>query len=426
MGFKELPENSAFSAIFFIRISSLFVFGYYLSRVTHLSLTTDSQYNTLACNISSLFDQVLRPVCERYLYNVISVILQPDVALYICHVTTIVYVIEYQKLIMEQFIINFNDIKLSDTAEVGTKFALLGDLANNLGHSVNVPVGFTITVAGFKYFMEYNKLREPLMRLMDNLTNDNLEETGMKARQMLMFAKLPPKLENDIIQAYKSTFNNPVQDVAVRSSASEYYSSGFNGYDTYLNIKGNIALTYAIKCCFASVYSDEALKYRHDHGMKHDIAIAVGIQQMIRSDIAGSGTILTNESQTGAEALFTIRSVWGLGYDKMETITPDEHKVARENDGRIIILKRSLGDKSRIRLYNEPAAGINTTVVKITPPELRVKFILTDEEIFDLARWAYMITSQNNRIDTIKWAKDGNSNKIFILGLESRSAKFSQ
>ena len=100
--------------------------------------------------------------------------------------------------------------------------------------------------------------------------------------------------------------------------------------------------------------------------------------------------------------------------------------MARGNDGRIIIRKRSLGDKSSIRLYNEPAAGVNTTVVKITPPELRVKFILTDEEIFDLARWAYMITSQNNRVDTIKWAKDGNSNKIFILGVESRSAKFSQ
>lgn len=320
---------------------------------------------------------------------------------------------------MEKFIVNLNEAGLSDTAEVGMKFALLGEVVNSV-RDKNMPVadGYIITMTGYRYYLQYNNLLGPLKVLMDNLTDDNLEATGLKARQLLMAAKFPPKLESAFVEAYGNVFNGQLPTVAVRSSVEgDDIANEFAGYESHLNIKGSIALAYAIRCCFASVYSDRAIMHRNQQGLPHDIAIAVGIQQMVRSDIAGSGTIETNGLATRLAKTVNIQSIWGLGTNNNKIYIPDEHIINCENNGACSIIRKVLGDKSSMRVYNEPAAGINTTLSKITPSELRVKFVLDDTEALLLAQWALTIRSCFTNLTFLKWAKDGLSNKLYIIGV---------
>lgn len=318
---------------------------------------------------------------------------------------------------MEEFIVNFNETGLSDAARVGMKIALLGEMLNH-DDNIPIPAGFALTMDSYRYYLQFNKLQEPLRLLMENLTEDNLEATGLKARQMLMTAKFPPKLESAIIDAYRNAFDNPMQEVAVRTSVAGLCGDDeFGGYDSHLNIKGNIALAYAIRCCFASVYSDRAIAQRNLNGLPHDVAVAIGIQQMVRSDLAGSGIAQIDTENHGTDDTVTIQSVWGLGADKGETIIPDEHTISCGKDGTCTVVKKLLGDKSSIRVYNEPAAGINTTTAKITPPELRVKFVLDDAEAIQAAQWAVAIRKHFKNLSAVKWAKDGLSNKLYIVGI---------
>ncbi len=325
---------------------------------------------------------------------------------------------------MENFVKKFSETGINDVAEVGGRNAALGDMFNHLvPKGLRIPDGFAITVTAFKYFMQYNALYEPLRELMEGLDRkgySNLNEIGAKARKLIMEAKCPRKLELEIIDAYTTLFPGKEHEVAVRNSATteDLADADFTGlHGSYLNIKGPIALIYAVKCCFASLYNNRAIKYYDDIGLAHDkVFLSVGIQQMARSDIGSSGVGST--SGPGSPEIIYIAGIWGLGENIIQKIvTPDEFLVAKptvKNKAKVL-LKKILGSKNRMLVYKDVSAGTNSTLNIITPPELREKFVLEDDEIMQLAEWVLILEDYYKKPAFFEWAKDGLNQQFYII-----------
>lgn len=327
---------------------------------------------------------------------------------------------------MKNYIKRFKDTSIDDLAEVGGKNASLGEMYCNLVQKgVAVPDGFAVNVTAFKDFLSYNQLEGKLQQLMEALDKrefTNLQETGTMARALFMNAKFPEGLENTITQAYINFFSKKDQEVAVRSSATaeDLADASFAGqHDSYLNIKGSIALMYAVKCCYASLYTDRAIKYREDKGFKHgEVFLSVGIQQMVRSDLACSGIGFTLEPESGFRNVVHLAGTWGLGeYIVQGLVTPDEFLVFKPSlkKGMDAILQKNLGSKSRMLIYNDNGAGTNSTLDKTTPRELRVQFVLSDKEIQQLAKWALLIEEHYGKPMDFEWAKDGIDEQLYII-----------
>jgi pyruvate,water dikinase len=327
---------------------------------------------------------------------------------------------------MEKYILNFNQIGIKDIGKVGGKNASLGEMYNNLiPQGIRIPDGFAITTTAYKNFINYNNLSAPidhLMKLLDHKDFSNLREIGLKVRKLLLDAKFPLDLQTDISAAYASLSKGNELAVAVRSSATaeDLANASFAGqHDSFLNIKGTMPLIYAVKCCFASLYTDRAIKYRQDKGFEHDkVFLSVGIQQMIRSDLACSGIGFTLEPESGFRDLIHIAGTWGLGETIVQgTVTPDEFLIFKTSlkNNKKAILQKNLGTKTKMLIYNENAAGINSTLLKITPRKWCNKFVLQDSEIEKLARWALIIENHYNKPMDFEWAKDGLNGEIYII-----------
>ncbi len=327
---------------------------------------------------------------------------------------------------MEKFIKKFSETGINDIAHVGGKNASLGEMFNNLvPKGLRIPDGFAVTVAAFRHFIYCNALEAPLKVLMDGLDRkdfSNLDQTGAAARKLIMDAKFPKELELEIIAAYNTLFPRKEQEVAVRSSATaeDLADASFAGqHESYLNIKGPIALIYAIKCCFASLYTNRAIKYREDKGFDHNkVYLSVGIQQMVRSDIGSSGIGFTLEPESGFADVIHLAGTWGLGENIVQGIvTPDEFLVFKPSLRKELkaILQKNLGSKNAMLVYKDVSAGTNSTVNKVTPRELREKFVLADDEVIQLAKWALIIDEHYKKPMDFEWAKDGLDHQLYIL-----------
>ena len=209
--------------------------------------------------------------------------------------------------IMEKFIKKFSEINLTDIAEVGGKNSSLGEMFTQLSSKgINVPDGFATTATAFKYFLEQNQLSEILQQLMEQLDKEeftNLKEIGDKARKIILVATMPENLTEVLINAYKELSGKKNIEVAVRSSATaeDLPQASFAGqHESYLNIKGAEALLIAVQKCFASLYTDRAIKYREDNKFEHQkVLLSVGVQKMVRSDKACAGVGFTLEPESG-------------------------------------------------------------------------------------------------------------------------------
>lgn len=329
---------------------------------------------------------------------------------------------------MEKLILKFSEIGIDDISKVGGKNASLGEMYNNLtSKGLRIPNGFAITTKAYKYFIEYNKLRGPLQELLvklDTVDFTNLAEIGSKARKLILEGRFPLDLETSITTAYNSLSDDKERDfaVAVRSSATaeDLSNASFAGqHDSYLNIKGSVPLIYAVKCCFASLYTDRAVKYRQDKGFDHNkVFLSVGIQQMVRSDLGCSGVGFTLEPESGFRNVVHIAGTWGLGETIVQgTVTPDEFIIFKTSlkNNKKAILQKNLGSKSKILVYNDNAAGTNSTVLKVTPRKYSSSFVLEDSEIEILARWAIIIEDYYQKPMDFEWAKDGLSGELYII-----------
>ncbi|GAA0550569.1 phosphoenolpyruvate synthase [Chitinophaga japonensis] len=327
---------------------------------------------------------------------------------------------------MEPFVRKFTDIRLSDVETVGGKNASLGEMISHLsGDGIRVPDGFATTAYAFWTYLDYNKLWEHLQQLMQQLDrNDfsNLQEIGAAARNLVLRGAIPQVITEEILAAYHALGGTVPAAVAVRSSATaeDMPQASFAGqHESYLNVTGEAALLEAVRRCFASLYTDRAIKYREDNGFEHSkVALSVGVQLMVRADLACSGVGFTLEPESGFRDVVLLSGVWGLGENIVQgAVMPDEFYVFKPTllQGKQAIIQKKLGDKAHTLVYADNANDRESTVNKATPAEKREQFVLSDAEVLQLARWAMAIETHYERPMDIEWAKDGISGELFIL-----------
>lgn len=325
---------------------------------------------------------------------------------------------------MPVYIRSFNTIGLSDIPAVGGKNASLGELISQLSsQGISVPEGYAVTAEAFEDFLTHNHLHKPLQQLMqelDKVNYANLRSVGASARQLILSGRLPRQLQESILDAYRELQSDALLAVAVRSSATaeDLPTASFAGqHESYLNISGEAALLRAVQDCYASLYTDRAIKYREDKGFEHSkVAISVGVQRMVRSDLAGSGVLFTLEPESGFANIVHISSVWGLGENIVQgTVTPDEYWIFKPTllKGYQPIVQRRLGEKAKTMIYGttSEAAVLNID----TPQEKRVQYVLSDKEVKDLAQWGLLIEKHYGKPMDIEWAKDGLTGKLYII-----------
>lgn len=325
---------------------------------------------------------------------------------------------------MPQYILKFNEIGAGDVARVGGKNASLGEMFNQLsGYGIRVPDGFATTSGAFWHFIEYNKLGIQLQEILAALDREgftNLKETGARARGLFLNAIMPADLSGQVMAAYEALCMGTAADVAVRSSATaeDLPEASFAGqHESYLNIQGQAAVVRAVQACYASLFTDRAIKYREDNGFDHTkIALSAGVQRMVRSDKACSGVGFTLEPESGFRDIVHLSGAWGLGENVVQgTVTPDEFFVFKPSlrKQKKAIIQKNLGEKSLMMVYVE---GLEGTIVNLeTPEDMRSRFVLNDAEVTTLANWAVKIEEHYGKPMDFEWAKDGLNGELYIV-----------
>jgi pyruvate, water dikinase len=329
---------------------------------------------------------------------------------------------------MAAFIKNFSEISIHDLALVGGKNASLGEMFSQLTpKGILVPDGFAVTAAAYDAFLKENQLHKPLDDLLGQLdkTNfSNLENIGKQARTLILNAKLPEPVATAIRQAYRDLRGREGADIslAVRSSATaeDLPTASFAGrLESYLNISGEQELLDAVHRCFSSLFTDRAIKYREDQGFGNiAVALSVGVQKMVRSDLAASGVAFTLDPDTGFDKVVIIDSIYGLGENIVQgRSTPDEFVLFKQHlhsDFNPIIQKK-IGDKEWTMTYAEGDPSAETVVNTPTAPDKRDTFSLSDADVIALGRWCAQIEQHYDKPMDIEWAKDGLSGKLYIV-----------
>jgi pyruvate, water dikinase len=330
------------------------------------------------------------------------------------------------------FIKWFQEIGMEDLPLVGGKNASLGEMYRELtAKGIKVPNGFAVTAEAYRYFLSESGLDEVIERLLSDLDSrqlDNLRDRGSQIRHAFFSAKIPRDLEEEIIAAYDTFRERGLHpaDVAVRSSATaeDLPDASFAGQqETYLNVQGHMALLHACKSCFASLFTDRAISYRADKGFAHEkIALSIGVQRMVRADLATSGVMFTLDTETGFRDAVLINAAYGLGENVVQgSVNPDEFYVFKPTlqKGFRPILQKLLGSKEFKMVYD---VGGNKMVKNVpVPVEERGRFCISEDEILQLARWACQIEDHYSAKKgapspmDLEWAKDGRTGELFIV-----------
>lgn len=343
---------------------------------------------------------------------------------------------KHQKKVMDdkqhKFILWFNELGIEDVPLVGGKNASLGEMYRLLTpKGISIPNGFAITAHAYHYLIEKGGIKEQIKLLLKGLNTHNMKdlaERGHRVRELIRHTEFPEDLKQYIIESYQKLCKmyGPRTDVAVRSSATaeDLPDASFAGQqETYLNIKGDMELITACKNCFASLFTNRAISYRVDKGFDHfSIGLSIGVQKMVRSDKACSGVMFSIDTETGFQNAVFLTGSWGLGETVVQgSVNPDEYYIFKPTlkQGYKAILSKKLGEKKTKMIYNENG-GKNTRTIEVKEPD-RKRFVLTDEEILTLAKWACIVEDHYSQkagkfkpMD-MEWAKDGVLNKLFIV-----------
>lgn len=325
-----------------------------------------------------------------------------------------------------KYIKYFSALDKRDNKKVGGKNASLGEMIKRLGKKgIKIPNGFATTAKAYWYFLDENKLQEPISGLLEQLDTDdfsNLASTGSKIRNKILNADMPEDLAKEICEAYKKLQEQEegMQGVAVRSSATaeDLPSASFAGqHDTFLNVEGGQEVVKAVQKCMASLFTDRAIKYRIENEFDHmKVALSAGVQRMVRADGASAGVMFTIEPETGHEKLLLITGSWGLGENVVQgNVQADQYYTFKSSLKKNLkcIIRKTLGSKLKTMVYSKSKS--HTTKNISTPKNKRNKFVLTDEEITQLSYWGMLIEEHYRKPMDIEWAKDGNSNELFIV-----------
>ena len=326
----------------------------------------------------------------------------------------------------------FNEIGIEDVPLVGGKNASLGELYRELApKGIKVPNGFAITAEAYWDLLRSAGIEHALKEILSGLDTgdtENLRRRGSAIRQTVIDAPIPDDLQREIVTAYQELCRGAAGavDVAVRSSATaeDLPDASFAGQqETYLNVQGATALLESCKRCFASLFTDRAISYRQDKGFDHlKVGLSIGIQRMVRSDLASSGVMFSIDTETGFSDVVLINAAYGLGENVVQgTVNPDEYYVFKPTLklGFRPILHKIVGTKE-FKLVYDIGGGKMVKNVPVAADE-RVRFAITDDEILTLARWACLIEehySREHRQYTpmdMEWAKDGRTGELFVV-----------
>jgi pyruvate,water dikinase len=338
----------------------------------------------------------------------------------------------------------FDELGLEDVPLVGGKNASLGEMYRELTPvGVHVPYGFAVTAEGYRTFLRTTGLDRRIRELLAGLETqdvENLRSRGQQVRQAILAEPLPADLQEQILEAYAQLSGNCRRaalahgatvpqdglDVAVRSSATaeDLPGASFAGQqETYLNVQGRQPLLDACKRCFASLFTDRAISYRQDQGFDHfSVALSIGVQEMVRSDLAAAGVMFSIDTESGFPEVVLINAAWGLGETVVQgSVNPDEFCVFKPTlrAGFRPILKKRLGSKETKLVYDTGGGRMTRTVP--VPPADRRRFCLSEDDVLTLARWACLIEEhysakygQPTPMD-MEWAQDGRSGALFIV-----------
>jgi pyruvate, water dikinase len=329
-------------------------------------------------------------------------------------------------------VLRLETVGIADIGYVGGKNASLGEMLQQLSpQGVRVPTGFATTAYSYRHFIKAAGLEEKLQLLFTDLDVEDLNSLrsiGKQARLLMLQTPFPQDLQDAIAESYDKLCQRygADTDVAVRSSATaeDLPDASFAGQqETYLNVSGLKVVLDACHCCFASIFTDRAISYRTHKGFDHfDVALSVGVQKMVRSDLAASGVIFSIDTETGFKNAVLVTAAYGLGENVVQgAVNPDEYFVFKptlEQGFRPIIEKR-LGTKEIKMIYD--IGGTKQTKNILVPESERCKYAISDDEILELARWTCTIEAHYSNVRgkptpmDIEWAKDGITGELFIV-----------
>lgn len=335
-------------------------------------------------------------------------------------------------------VVPFENLRMTDVESVGGKNASLGEMISQLAASgVRVPGGFATTAHAFREFLRHEGLADKINAKLSKLDTEDvraLAEAGAEIRQWVTDTPFPASLEHAIRGEFeKLTAGHPGASFAVRSSATaeDLPDASFAGQqETFLNVVGIDDVLHKIKEVFASLYNDRAISYRVHKGFAHsDVALSAGIQRMVRSDLGAAGVVFTIDTESGFKDVVFITSSYGLGETVVQgAVNPDEfyvHKPALKN-GKFPVIRRNLGSKLlKMEFASAEERASSGKLVKTvnTPPELRNRYSLTDDDVVQLAKYALIIEQHYGRPMDIEWGKDGGDGQLYILQARPETVK---
>lgn len=327
-----------------------------------------------------------------------------------------------------RIVIWYKDLTIEDVPIVGGKNAALGEMVRELMPlGVKVPDGFAVTADAYDYFLDSTGIRDQIEAVLKDLDVhdvDDLGRRGEEVRNIILGAELPEVLNQAVVKAYHELVEKEgAEDVAVRSSATaeDLPGASFAGQqETYLNVVGPEAVLEATKKCFASLFTNRAISYREDKGFKHtDVALSVGVQKMVRSDMATSGVMFSIDTETGFDKVILVEGSYGLGEMVVQgKVTPDSFIVFKPalEKGLNGVIARDIGNKDVKMVY-----GATGGEIVPVPDEDRDRYCVTDQEVEQLARWALQIEKHFSEKHghyqpmDMEWAKDGKTGELYIV-----------
>jgi pyruvate,water dikinase len=316
---------------------------------------------------------------------------------------------------MENEVVNLSTVNMSNVSLVGGKNASLGEMISKLSKlEVQVPPGFAITTIGFSSFLRYNQLNTRIQESIQQIDYDDLsslQRTGEYIRSMIRDGDFPPNLRHEIINNYEQLQDGKLIPCAVRSSstAEDLQDASFAGQqETYLNVRGIDDILVAIKDCFASLYTDRAISYRHTIKYEGELSISVGVQVMVESYC--SGVAFSIDPDSGFRNVIVINASWGLGELIVQGgVNPDEFIVFKPTSS---IIDKKLGVKTEQIIYSsDPKQRIIKVPVNT---DQQSQFCLNDTEVLKLANWVSIIEQHYQRPVDIEWAMNSD-HQLYIV-----------